>query len=102
MKKIAVLSSMLPLHTYETLDLSTENIRYDDCVDLVKAPGAMLWIIHASPLGRRLALPIMEHVDYVIILYNKKSQLSTLRARQWKAGTHTRKPVYYNIKLYKD
>ena len=99
MKRIAVLSSLSPLETYEKLDLDTSNIEYKDQVSLIRAPGIMLYIVHASPLGRRLAFPLLDFVDSVTILYDKNNAVSTLRARQWRSPTK-KIPVCYNIKLY--
>jgi hypothetical protein len=91
MKRIVVLSSMRPCETYATLNV--ECCEDENGVHLVKLPGTLLWVCHATPLNRRLAVPFIEHADAVIIMFQQTSMISMLRARQWKGK---KKKTYYN------
>lgn len=79
--KYVVLSTLPPTRTYERLNITPCE---GGGIHLVRYPNTLMWICHASPINRRLAVPLVEHADAVVMLYDPTSIQSMLRARQWK------------------
>ena len=89
-EKVIVLSSLLPHETYERLNVPNNG---GEGIHLIQFPKTNMWICHASPLQRQLAIPLIEHADKIVMLYDTKDRLSMLRARQWKGNVRN---IYHN------
>ena len=93
-EKVVVLSSLPAHETFEKINVPNYG---SEGIHLVQFPGTNMWVCHASPLHRRLALPLIKYADKVVLLYNKHDRLSMLRARQWQGDVRN---VYHNTFKY--
>ena len=89
-EKVIVLSSLLPHETFERINVPW---RGEEGIQLVRFPNTNMWVCHASPLHRRLVIPLIEHADKIVMLYDTNDRLSMLRARQWRGNVRN---VYHN------
>lgn len=84
------------LHPYKTCEQMNIDPKDPSGVFLVRLPGALVYVCHATPLSRRLAIPFVEHAHRVALFYDENDVRSMVQSRRWTRAKNRNIEILHN------